>query len=543
MVVLFDIIKALLVRGILGLHAIVAAWRVTVGYEEIMYWLMTIILVFFVAEGIYTIIRRKGQEYQRFMPCFFFYLCMILPCIWLLELDKTNDYILSKAGNKTDKYTTETNQSDLASLAHPEDLTPGTWVLLVEEMMPYFLFITRWVLPRGKVKREQLAELLFAFIGIGGDIMEFFSLLGEVEVRANKELVMVVLAIWSFSVLQFTMTITVIHQPKRQRNINVVVSPHVDPDKELEYKKFRNELFAIILTMAMQDLPFVIVRLYTMIGYGLVNYSLIFFTSKNIMIIGLLLYKICIITSNYLYPEDEEEDEYDDDLKRHRVPRGKTSSYVSSGQMDPSLTDAYGLETDSTVKGRKVEKGTRNKSKPKKGMTSRPTEKDDEDDVHDKPPANGLIFVNNSRLAVNAYIIANPTSEKAGQTNGAVRSGSGPGPAYLPGPASPSASRSSVQGSKGGDYIEIEHTTPREDESYDSVVPQPGSGSVSLKSSPGNKIPTSSRDQSPYSTPKQTPVSSPKHTPGSSPKHTPGSSPKHTPSSSISSLSKIKPNT
>ncbi|CAL1527460.1 unnamed protein product [Lymnaea stagnalis] len=535
MFVLFDILKALLVRGVLGLHALVAAWRVTVGYDEVMYWLMTIILVTFVAEGVYTIIRRKGSEYQRFMPCFFFYLCTILPCIWLLELDKTNDYILSKAGNKTDKYTTETNQSDLDSLAHPEALTPGTWVLLVEEMMPYFLFITRWLLPRGRVTREQLAELLFAFIGIGGDIMEFFSLLGEVEVRANKELVMVVLAIWSFSVLQFTMTITVIHQPKRQRNINVVVAPTVDPDKELEFKKFRNEMFAIILTMFMQDLPFMIVRLYTMIGYGLVNYSLIFFTSKNIMIIGLLLYKICIITSNYCNPEDEEEEDDDGESRRHSSVHSQSSNHVTSGKIDPSLSDAYNLEADAVAKGSRVEKGKKNKSKATKGKPSHQpgAEKDNKEYAYDKPPPNGLIFVNNSGLAVNAYIIPNSNNETRAKSNGtrvphlqgASRSGR----------SSPLASKSSSKGSKGEDYIEIEHTTPRGDESHDSGLAQRGSGNVSLKSSEGNEFLASSHDHSPDPIPKQTP--------STTPKQTPSTTPKHTPSSSISSLSKVNPNT
>nr|KAG5687473.1 hypothetical protein BaRGS_030478 [Batillaria attramentaria]KAG5703834.1 hypothetical protein BaRGS_031468 [Batillaria attramentaria] len=46
-----------------------------------------------------------------------------------------------------------------------------TWVLVVEELMLYLMILGRWLLPRGEVGREQLSQLLFAFIGIASDIM------------------------------------------------------------------------------------------------------------------------------------------------------------------------------------------------------------------------------------------------------------------------------------------------------------------------------------------------------------------------------------
>ena len=53
----------------------------------------------------------------------------------------------------------------------PLRLSPNTWVLVVEEMMLYFMILGRWMLPRGDVGREQLTQLLFGFIGIASDIM------------------------------------------------------------------------------------------------------------------------------------------------------------------------------------------------------------------------------------------------------------------------------------------------------------------------------------------------------------------------------------
>ncbi|GFO02301.1 transmembrane protein 26 [Plakobranchus ocellatus] len=85
----FNIIKALVVRGVLALHATLTVWRVTENLHDQMYWLLSCLMVPFVIEGLYSIIRRKGKEYLWFSPCFFFYLCGTLPPIWLLELDKS----------------------------------------------------------------------------------------------------------------------------------------------------------------------------------------------------------------------------------------------------------------------------------------------------------------------------------------------------------------------------------------------------------------------------------------------------------------------
>ncbi|KAI8794770.1 transmembrane protein 26-like isoform X1 [Biomphalaria glabrata] len=297
----FDILKAIFVRCMLVTHALMAVWRVTVSYNNNLYWILAGILVLLFAESCYTIIRRRGKEYQRFMPAFLFYLSTLLSCIWLLELDKTEKYLLGQA-ELLDK---QINSSQDLRIPEPS-LTPNTWIMLVEEMFPYLVLLSRWILPRGNVNRKELVELLFAFIGIGGDIMEYFSLLGEEAVRPNRRLCYVVLAIWSLSVLQFTVTVTVIHQPKRQRNINVVVDS-MELVLHKKQQKFWYEVLAILLTLLMQDIPFLIVRVYIMISCNIVDYSLIFFTSKNAMIISLLIYKLLILCGSYYLSDEEDE--------------------------------------------------------------------------------------------------------------------------------------------------------------------------------------------------------------------------------------------
>jgi hypothetical protein len=62
------------------------------------------------------------------------------------------------------------------------------------------------------------------------------------------------------------------------------------------------ELLATVLSLVMQDGPFLCVRLYTSITYQVVTYSLVFFTAKNMLVILLLLYKILLLLNKLCCP-------------------------------------------------------------------------------------------------------------------------------------------------------------------------------------------------------------------------------------------------
>ena len=50
-----------------------------------------------------------------------------------------------------------------------------TLVMLIEQALMLILIIGRWMLPKGDLTRDQLAQLLLVFIGTAADILEFFD--------------------------------------------------------------------------------------------------------------------------------------------------------------------------------------------------------------------------------------------------------------------------------------------------------------------------------------------------------------------------------
>uniref|UniRef100_A0A915HG64 Uncharacterized protein n=1 Tax=Romanomermis culicivorax TaxID=13658 RepID=A0A915HG64_ROMCU len=55
------------------------------------------------------------------------------------------------------------------------------------------------------------------------------------------------------------------------------------------------DVWAIVLALSFQDIPFVVVRLYLMIEYRLMSYTMIFFTCKNALVFTLQLYRFIVI--------------------------------------------------------------------------------------------------------------------------------------------------------------------------------------------------------------------------------------------------------
>ena len=136
---------------------------------------------------------------------------------------------------------------------------------------------------------------------------------------------MVILAIWSWSLLQFTMVLTATKVRKDQsgllpRTFNQYDDSCCTPD-----------VYGIIISIFMQDAPFLVLRLLLIFYYGVVSYTNFFFTCKNTLVILLLLYRLVVIQIERRRPHDPSKD---DDYMRLSESSSRMRLMVHSNSTD-----------------------------------------------------------------------------------------------------------------------------------------------------------------------------------------------------------------
>ena len=72
---------------------------------------------------------------------------------------------------------------DLENIPIPVDT--DTLVVIIEQFLMLILIIGRWMLPKGDLTRDQLAQLLLVYIGTAADIIEFFDSFKVIYVVQN----------------------------------------------------------------------------------------------------------------------------------------------------------------------------------------------------------------------------------------------------------------------------------------------------------------------------------------------------------------------
>ncbi|XP_052746011.1 transmembrane protein 26 [Bicyclus anynana] len=329
-------IKAVITRLVFACHGIIAIWQVTVFKNNNEFWYLASPILLLVFEGVFTLTIKENQEWKWFCPSVFIYLGLVVPAIWLLELHKV-DMRLQKKGNITQ---IEPEISIPGATKIPTDM----WVTLIEQFLMLTLIVGRWLLPKGDLTRDQLSQLLLVYIGTAADIIEFFDSFKDEKVATEKVLVLLTLAIWSWSLMQFTVVLTATKSRKCRGTANrsdmyVRARLHWHDEKVATEKvlvlltlaiwswslmqftvvltatksrKCRGtanrsdmhssracccsiEVCAIIMNIALQDAPFLVFRLLIIAHYKIINYMNIFFTCKNTLVILLQIYRLYVL--------------------------------------------------------------------------------------------------------------------------------------------------------------------------------------------------------------------------------------------------------
>ncbi|KAF7695477.1 transmembrane protein 26 [Silurus meridionalis] len=284
-----NVLLALLSRFLFAVHGIVTVWRVVVVKGEPCYWLLLMGVALLGVEMGVTIKCTRNAEWKWFSPMVFLYLSTVIPSIWFLELN-----LLQL------KLPINSSSPDLRFLSHIPvavglaDLEPENWVAGLEQTMLIVLVLGRWLMPKGDMSRDQLSQLLMVYVGLGADILDIFDTFKEPEVKTNHAVIIVGLSLFSWALMQFPLVLTQTNPPYPHTKIHLKPTrPEVLP---CHYTSCcSSEIWSLLLTVGLQDGPFLVYRLYLMVRENVLNQLMIFFTCKNILIVMLELYRISVV--------------------------------------------------------------------------------------------------------------------------------------------------------------------------------------------------------------------------------------------------------
>uniref|UniRef100_A0A3B5AKS6 Transmembrane protein 26b n=1 Tax=Stegastes partitus TaxID=144197 RepID=A0A3B5AKS6_9TELE len=236
---LLNVLLALLSRFLFAVHGVVTVWRVVAVKGEPLYWLLL------------TGVALLGVEMAVTLRC-------------------TRHGIV--------------------------ELDPENWVAGLEQTMLIVLVLGRWLMPKGDMSRDQLSQLLMVYVGLGADILDIFDTFKEPEVKTNQVVVILGLALFSWALMQFPLVLTQTRptkdEPPQRRMGALLCCPEAPPSFA---SCCSSEVWSLLLTVGLQDGPFLLYRIYLMVQEQVLNQLMIFFTCKNILIVLLEFYRIFVV--------------------------------------------------------------------------------------------------------------------------------------------------------------------------------------------------------------------------------------------------------
>ncbi|XP_071370192.1 transmembrane protein 26-like [Centroberyx affinis] len=307
MAFLVKFICAVITRALFILISLIGVWRVTLVKNDNTYWFLTFLFLPLVVEMIITLKRRKGQDYKWFSPAILLFLISIIPSIWILELHHQQNKASNPQCKKLDSWENVrgviTLNETLGNLTYHHYLKnldqllskvcPNDWILALHQILLILLIVGKWLLPLGGgVTRDELSQLLLIFVGTAADILEFTSeTLSDVK-ENSPQLVYIILAVWTWSMLQFPLHLAVVNSKPESEGERRVQTVSL-------LTRYSTDMWAIAEALFIHDGPFLVVRLTVMTYFDVFHQMLVFFAIKNFLVVILNLYRLVVICQDF----------------------------------------------------------------------------------------------------------------------------------------------------------------------------------------------------------------------------------------------------
>jgi len=211
----------------------------------------------------------------------------------------------------------------------------------IEVTFLMIIIIGRWLLPKGKISRSALSQLLLVYLSLASDMIDLLSIFQEDKVIIDTEMIYSTLAVFSWSTFQFSLTLVAsrgrtfrIESDNQSENIQLTSKKQKNRRsnppkiKSTCQKLASSELPSIFITILMQDLPFLIIRLIAVIHFKVHSYTTIFFTCKNLIILLLQFYRLWSICIEHI--DQNEQIDFD---KRSSTRRSLPITDLSNTQL------------------------------------------------------------------------------------------------------------------------------------------------------------------------------------------------------------------
>ncbi|XP_071792565.1 transmembrane protein 26-like isoform X2 [Asterias amurensis] len=206
-----------LVRFSFFIHGIFTVKQVSDVKSNPLYWLLIIPVGGLLFEFILTLIFTDDGESKWFRSSVFLYLSSVVPGIWILNFDIYEKRIAFRDSMGWEDCSMDTAYNESSLSADVAGIAPQSHESLIpapEQWLMFLLLLGRWLLPKGALTRDQLSQILLMYIGMAVDILEFsFETLKEEKVICNLVVIILIMGIWSLTLLQFGLVHTSMSAP------------------------------------------------------------------------------------------------------------------------------------------------------------------------------------------------------------------------------------------------------------------------------------------------------------------------------------------
>lgn len=365
---LLKLFKAILFRLVFFIHGFISVYSLYNATLNKIYWVLVLPLVLLLFESLVTMVWINRSGYRYFWPSGFLYITTIVPIIWVTELqllDQRIAFCVKGPVKPTEKPIRGVLSDSLfhmpirmigkkvCELGMTIGLILGRWLIpsghMTREQLSSLLlgyvgnaadtldFIQLAEMKRVECIRSVTIAVLFVYTWSiyqfslvttatldKDDANENYHNTNKVSKRKNKvapndrtspayDITKKETQKYADEVRSRSSTLD--EKKKRgagarPRNVMHPISPFIlhslqhQGDKEVKLRELHGEMYQILVTILMQDGPFLILRLYVLIYYGVDSETHIFFTCKNAVVVILLIYRLLILSCR---GHDEEE--------------------------------------------------------------------------------------------------------------------------------------------------------------------------------------------------------------------------------------------